>query len=110
MNRLPEDLLHNGPLWYEERHTGLCLWSTIEHNVFNSPAHLQADRFNVSIKILRGKIFSHYRAEELVNPDYKLSRMQKMTLNMLGKRNHPVLHGNAGETRCLVRFCKLMQV
>jgi hypothetical protein len=104
-DRLIEDVLHGMALGVEQSYNGYVLQLVVTLNVFGSQKSIQDERHHDTIVELRSRIRTYYKDGAKLNPLHKWSKIDKLTLGMLGTLDSPSLHAKGGETSDFTRFC-----
>ena len=95
-DRLIEDVLHGMALGVEQSYNGYVLQLVATLNVFGSQKSIQDERHHDTIVELRSRIRTYYKDGAKLNPLHKWSKIDKLTLGMLGTLDSPSLHAKGG--------------
>ena len=99
-----DDTLHTMALGVEQRYSGTVLTTILEHNAFGFEGGTKENRHKLGIKELRRRIRTYYSTMARDNPHYDISRIDKLTLSMLGDLIMPCLKAKGGESSDLTCF------
>ena len=98
------DMLHCFYLGVAQDFCAACLWLCITEKIFVQ--HKTQDETEiVSIMQIRQLLWAWYSVQARENPDEQISRLDDLTVKMLGPRDEPELKAKGAETKCLIPFC-----
>jgi hypothetical protein len=98
------DMLHCFYLGVAQDFCAACLWLCITEKIFVQ--HKTQDETEIlSIMQIRQKLWAWYSVQERENPDQQLTRLDDLTVKMLGPRDEPEMKSKGAETKCLIPFC-----
>ena len=104
-DRMIGDILHTFDLGIIQKQTGLCFWRILQSEVFSSTQTLRAEMLEDKLKKLRMRLRREYTRQRLSRPQHALSRIDKLTLKMLGPEEDPDLQAKGGESRDAFKAC-----
>jgi len=107
LHRQVDDTLHTMALGVEQRYTATVIDTALKSNVFEEPDANKEEMYNLGIIHMRKRIRDYHTKMTRANPQYKLSRIDKLTVGMLGdlEKHKPCLKAKGGETSDLTCFC-----
>ena len=97
VKRQLSDVLHCQALGTDQRYIGYVLYHASIANVFQFTS-TGDDMLHDSVKRLATELKEHYKIQHRLNPERKQSKIDKLTLNMLGAKLRPCLAAKGGET------------
>jgi len=104
-DRMIGDILHTFDLGIIQKQVGLCCWKILQSSVFSSTHTLRAEILEDRLKKLRMRLRREYTRQRLFRPQHTLSRIDKLTLKMLGPEESPELQAKGGESRDAFKSC-----
>ena len=104
-DRMIGDILHTFDLGIVQKQVGLCFWRILNSSVYSSTQTLRAEILEDKLKQLRMRLRREYTRQRMSRPHHKLSRIDKLSLKMLGPEEDPELHAKGGESRDVFKAC-----
>ena len=101
---LVDDTLHTMALGIEADWNGTSMMRLLQKNFSNSTRTTKHEKFEDGLACFRTRLKTYYKNGHDANPDYKWSRIDRLTLKMLGKENNPTLKAKGGETNDITLF------
>ena len=92
------DVLHTVHLGVMQRFCCVVLWLCISQNAFRVPARALDETVAATCLIIREQLTRFYATYARMHPAHRLTEIQDITPQMLGKRNKPKLKLKAAET------------
>jgi hypothetical protein len=105
------DELHAKCLGVDQRYCGVVLVRALLDDVWGTSKTSADELLQAGVLQMRVALASYYATERRLDPDRKLSKIDRITVSMLGDIHKPCLHSKGGEAKDLVKFvtqlCKL---
>jgi hypothetical protein len=98
------DELHTMALGVDQRYVGHVLWKALLANVYNVSQTSKAEMAQAGVLKMRAELSEYYKRLHRLHPGRLLSKVDKITVKMLGKKSSPCLAAKGGESSDLVEY------